>query len=111
LLGDLGDTHPMLGVELIDEARLLQQMQALNRRAAQQLGDPGNFIASPGNKGHGGKAEFAGATVTLEPIEQNGCLPATDSLERLLNASFGDGGQKPLLQPRLREPVALVTQV
>ena len=67
--------------EFIDEARLFQKTQRFVVGNTQQGHDPRHFVCAIG-QGHALEAQFAGAAVALEPIEQHAHRPHLHSFER-----------------------------
>jgi len=116
--GDLRHTPVTDGFEFVQEAGLLQNVQAFVLSRAQEIQNPADLVGADRAIGHRVQAQGARTAIAFEPVEQNlnGLAPGrlgrqVDAFQRFLDATLGNRSQKPSLDRRHFQAVVLVPQV
>lgn len=116
--GDRRDAQVTHLLEFVEEASLFENVEASVLGRAQQIENPAHLVGADRSIGHRVQAQFAGAAIALETVEQNprGIEPRrlgrqVDAFQRFFDATLSNRGQKPRFDRRHFEAVVLVAEV
>ena len=110
-LGHVGDAHVVRREQFDHEPGLLENAERLLLGDAHQAGDARGFFLAQRDIRHALDAEFGGAAITFEAVQQQTSLRRVDSGQRLFDTPLGDRRQQARFGSVVPQSVTLIAEI
>ncbi len=109
--GHVGDRHVVHREQFDDEPSLFENGERLLLGGTYQGGNALGFLLSQGNIRHAFDAEFRGAAIAFEAVQQQATLRRVHTTERLFDITLGDGRQQARFGRIIPQSVCLIAEI